>query len=411
MRVGGETGQEERDREKKDEGEEGFDAWVTPSVEYAGLPFFTALLPFGDAFDKTWLQMVLEVRVRPGAFAGREASAKKRDWPPDLPMDPAFLPTSHIEWWVPKAHTDVRVSAILHRVVGPGAPSVFGPFLREVGTRVQGIGCRGYEQRLEKDLIAKLKERGRSLRTDLDREAKGRGEHSWDPCSKSPPRELHEKGRGASGDGGRISPIRVVSLRPSARGEREREEGQVDDDMSDHSSRDDRYDRHDRDYAYDRHDRDYAYDRHDRDHDYDRSDRDYAYDRRDRDYDRHDRDRDRDYDSHDRDRDYARPDRDRDYDRPDRDRDYDSHDRDRDYDSHDRDRDYDRHDRDRDYDRHDRDRDYDCHDRDRDYDRHDRDRDYDSHDRDRDYDSHDRDRDYDRHERDYAHDRHDRDDR
>uniref|UniRef100_A0A0G4HWX3 Uncharacterized protein n=1 Tax=Chromera velia CCMP2878 TaxID=1169474 RepID=A0A0G4HWX3_9ALVE len=210
MSLGGEGGQEEKPRE-----EEGFEAWVTPSVEYAGLPFFTALMPFGDAFDKTWLQMVLEVRVRPGSYEGREASADPHDWPPDLPMDPAFLPNSHIEWWVPEAHKSVRVAAILHRVVGPGAPNVFGPFLKEVGRRVQGVGCPGYVERIETDLLAKLRERGMVVRAGLDREARQKGEYRWDPTSKSPLRESHGEG-GGRGDG-ELPPLRVVSLRGDSR--------------------------------------------------------------------------------------------------------------------------------------------------------------------------------------------------
>ena len=88
------------------------------------------------------MQVVLQVRVRPGRFEIRNGTLANKHWPPDLPFDDHHRSSYGLEWLV-EDEADVVVVGLLVRELGKGAePSVYG----ETASRVRRMSdSRGPE--------------------------------------------------------------------------------------------------------------------------------------------------------------------------------------------------------------------------------------------------------------------------
>jgi len=110
--------------------ETGSSIYVSPSVEYAAFPCYSQIFKLGE---EHWAQLVLECRVRPGAF--KEATgtlSSNKHWPADVPIDQNFESLEGLEWLLER-QDDVMVSALLIREFGQGAdPSIYGDLVTQV---------------------------------------------------------------------------------------------------------------------------------------------------------------------------------------------------------------------------------------------------------------------------------------
>jgi len=104
--------------------------YVSPSIEYAAFPCYAALFQVGE---EHWAQLVLECRVRPGAFS--EASGtlgSNKHWPSDVDIDPNFSGIGGLEWLLENPD-DVVVTGLMIRELGRGAdPEVYGTLVTQV---------------------------------------------------------------------------------------------------------------------------------------------------------------------------------------------------------------------------------------------------------------------------------------
>merc|ERR1712032_31576 len=83
--------------------------YVSPAIEYAAHP---AYAKFADAGDNTWLQAVLQLRVRPGSFKRCPGTLRGKHWPRDLRFDPNCPSWDGLEWLL-ESKSDVRVTGVL----------------------------------------------------------------------------------------------------------------------------------------------------------------------------------------------------------------------------------------------------------------------------------------------------------
>ena len=97
--------------------------YVSPSIEYAAHPVYSTLSPSGE---NTWIQAVLQLRVKPGSFSSHPASlaGKRRHWDSDLAFDPNFRAWSGLEWLIsPQAVQEgaIQVAGVMFRELGAQA--------------------------------------------------------------------------------------------------------------------------------------------------------------------------------------------------------------------------------------------------------------------------------------------------
>ena len=99
--------------------------YLSPSIEYAAFPTYG--LFFDDRTEEQhWLQVVLQVRVRPGSFAERPGTLGGKRWPADLPFEQCFPGLEGLEWLV-EDPADIVVTGLMVREFGPTADKqVFG---------------------------------------------------------------------------------------------------------------------------------------------------------------------------------------------------------------------------------------------------------------------------------------------
>lgn len=97
--------------------------YCTPSIEYASHPVYSALQ---EARRGTWLQVVLQVRVRPAKFSPQPGTLGNKHWPRDVRIDPHFPTLEGLEWLI-EDPSDVIVTGLLLRELGGGAEArLFG---------------------------------------------------------------------------------------------------------------------------------------------------------------------------------------------------------------------------------------------------------------------------------------------
>ncbi len=61
--------------------------YCSPSVEYAAFPTYAV---FDEVSNQHWMQIVLQVRVRPGKFTQQPGTMNTKHWPKDLRWEPSF---------------------------------------------------------------------------------------------------------------------------------------------------------------------------------------------------------------------------------------------------------------------------------------------------------------------------------
>jgi len=104
--------------------------YTTPSIEYAAHPVFAKWKELGE---QHWVQMVVEVRVRPGTFREQGGTMANKHWPKDLRWQWAFDSLLFLEW-LSENPEDVVVTGIMVREFGKEAdPKVYG----ETASRVR----------------------------------------------------------------------------------------------------------------------------------------------------------------------------------------------------------------------------------------------------------------------------------
>jgi len=109
--------------------------YLTPSVEYAGHPVYATLAKVGRC---EWLQAVLQVRVRPGAFVTKPGSLGVTHWEQGVRIDPNFSSMDSLEWLI-EDEKDVVVTGVLLRELGRCSdPLVYGDAAARVTEGEQG---------------------------------------------------------------------------------------------------------------------------------------------------------------------------------------------------------------------------------------------------------------------------------
>lgn len=80
-----------------------FSGYVSPSIEYASHPVYASCAPVGDS---TWIQAVVEVRVKPGSSTCHPGSLRgPKHWDADLCFDENFpTRTFRRELWLGMGH-------------------------------------------------------------------------------------------------------------------------------------------------------------------------------------------------------------------------------------------------------------------------------------------------------------------
>jgi hypothetical protein len=97
--------------------------YTTPSIEYAAHPVFAQWKELGE---NHWVQMLLEVRVRPGTFREQSGTMAHKHWPLDLRWQWAFDSLLALEW-LSENSEDVAITGIMVREFGKEAdPNVYG---------------------------------------------------------------------------------------------------------------------------------------------------------------------------------------------------------------------------------------------------------------------------------------------
>ena len=135
--------------------------YVTPSLGYAAFPVYAPLLPI-DQPTGSWLQAVVQVRVRPGYYEPHQGTLGGKYWPQGLGFDPDFHGMEDLEY-ILEDEKHCVVTGVLLRVLGQRAdPSVYGDFAARVGT-----GEKGPEYELRRLMVDEmLLGRGRELEWD-----------------------------------------------------------------------------------------------------------------------------------------------------------------------------------------------------------------------------------------------------
>merc|ERR1711862_320253 len=112
----------------------GSSIYVSPSVEYAAFPTYSQ---FDQTDSSHWLQVVLQVRVRPGSYHAYPGTLGTKYWPEGIRFDANFKSLHDIEWLI-EDESDVVVTGLLVRLVGSGdqIQTVFGETASQV---VQGF--------------------------------------------------------------------------------------------------------------------------------------------------------------------------------------------------------------------------------------------------------------------------------
>lgn len=121
--------------------------YVSPSIEYAAYPVYGCFAPAGE---DTWVQAVLQVRVRPDTFSVRRGSlVGKRYWDKTVRFDPNFPTADGLEWLVEDSN-NVVVAGIMLRVFGRGAdPLIYGETASKVSYGESGPEYEWTRMRLE----------------------------------------------------------------------------------------------------------------------------------------------------------------------------------------------------------------------------------------------------------------------
>jgi hypothetical protein len=109
--------------------------YLTPSLWCAGQPIYARL----KAFEDSWVQVCIAVRVRPSSFVVQGNTMNGRFWDYQTLIDPIYRDNQEIEWVV-KQHDDVRVVAIMLRFLGPSAER-YGTICAKVPAPEKGIAA------------------------------------------------------------------------------------------------------------------------------------------------------------------------------------------------------------------------------------------------------------------------------
>lgn len=95
----------------------GCSIYLSPSAEYAAHPVYAALAEVGPS---DWIQVVVQVRVRPGSYSRHRGSLGGRHWPQDVRMDPNYKTLDDLEWLV-ESPDDAFIVGLLMREFGTSA--------------------------------------------------------------------------------------------------------------------------------------------------------------------------------------------------------------------------------------------------------------------------------------------------
>lgn len=109
--------------------------YVSPSIEYAAHPVYAEL---AEATEGTWLQAVLQLRVRPGSFTERPSTLNSSHWPRDLRFDANFESNSNLEWLMEDPTNAVVVGVMVRELGRRADPLVFGEVAARVTNREPG---------------------------------------------------------------------------------------------------------------------------------------------------------------------------------------------------------------------------------------------------------------------------------
>lgn len=126
--------------------------YVSPSIEYAGHPVYA---PLAEAAEGTWLQSILQVRVRPGAFRVVDGTLTGKHWKKGVQFDSNFEDWRGLEWLV-ESPDDIKVTGIMFRELGLDADAtLFGGIAAQVT-----CGDEGPEYEWTRLRLRELKEAG-----------------------------------------------------------------------------------------------------------------------------------------------------------------------------------------------------------------------------------------------------------
>ncbi|CAE8640450.1 unnamed protein product [Polarella glacialis] len=104
--------------------------YLSPSIEYAAFPVYANMFPLDE--KNHWAQLVLQCRVRPGAFQEMRGSLGNKYWPKHVRFDPNFESKSGLEWLL-ESPDDIAVVGLMMREFGPKADAaVHGELVRKV---------------------------------------------------------------------------------------------------------------------------------------------------------------------------------------------------------------------------------------------------------------------------------------
>eukprot|EP00747_Dinoflagellata_sp_TGD_P130282 gnl/TRDRNA2_/TRDRNA2_174810_c1_seq17.p1 gnl/TRDRNA2_/TRDRNA2_174810_c1~~gnl/TRDRNA2_/TRDRNA2_174810_c1_seq17.p1 ORF type:complete len:307 (-),score=31.80 gnl/TRDRNA2_/TRDRNA2_174810_c1_seq17:106-993(-) len=110
--------------------------YVSPSIEYAAFPVYANLFELHQGDH--WGQLVLQCRVRPGAFIEKPGSLGNKYWPQHVRFDPNFDRLEGLEWLLEDPN-DIVVYGIMVREFGPRADAtVHGELVRQVSHGQKG---------------------------------------------------------------------------------------------------------------------------------------------------------------------------------------------------------------------------------------------------------------------------------
>jgi len=118
-------------------------AYVTPSLWVAAHPLYSR---FEEIDSGHWVQLVLQLRVKPGSYIKQHNTLANCHWDPRVLLDPNLVDHRSVEWVVDNPE-DTRLAAVLVRHVGSGADEqVHGKFAAQFSSRKESPAAEWQDQ-------------------------------------------------------------------------------------------------------------------------------------------------------------------------------------------------------------------------------------------------------------------------